>query len=68
MSNLPLPKTRKEKTEFYKAIAKEYIDENKNGIKSLCEICTPYTQKTSFVPDRRTIWKHVRKLREEDNH
>ncbi len=60
MSNLPPPNTRKEKTEFYKAIAREYVD----GNKSLCEICTPYMQRTGFIPDRRAIWRYVRELQE----
>jgi hypothetical protein len=63
MSNLPPPKTRKKKTEFYKALAREYIQKHTDESKSLCDICTPYMLKTDFVPDRRAIWRYVGKIR-----
>lgn len=59
MSCLPPPNIKREKTEFYKAIARKYVDRDK----SLCEICTPYMKRTDFIPDRRAIWRYVSKLR-----
>lgn len=70
MSNLPVPKTRKEKITFYITLAREYIvARNQIEKKSMCDICTPYTLKTGtirtgFVPNRRAIWRYVKKIRE----
>jgi len=44
MSYMPAPKTKRETTELYKALAAEYI----GGDKSLCDICTPYTKKQAL--------------------
>lgn len=63
MSDLPAPTTRRETIQLYEALAKKYI--KYDGKKSMCQICTPYMRRTGFTPDRRAIWKHIKKLREQ---
>jgi hypothetical protein len=59
MSDLPTPQTRRQKTELYIALAKEYV----TGENSMCGLCTPFMRRTGFVPDRRAIWKYVHKIK-----
>lgn len=58
ITELPL----KQRSQIYEFLAKKYLDTERE--RSMCQVCTEYRRETGLTPIRRSVWNHVKNLRE----